>query len=348
LSIIAPYEKPQDRLHGITIYGVQKYRSRYNRWATLSALYRKSRELKPDIIHCHEPDSLLVAYLLKQKVPNVKTIYDCHEFHPQSFTENLRRPLRDLLRILIERCENYLVARSDAVITVNPRLLMRFKKWNGLVVLLPNYPRLDTFMKSERQREILSSNEVRLIYAGIITADRGVFKMLELLRDPSLSMQVKLVLIGRFPLPAEHRKFLRIVEEHNLTNRVQHKGYLPHEETVQNLMSADIGLFLVNGKERYDWGEPIKYFEYSAAGLPIIMSDLPAKRALIDKNKNGLLVKPEYIGESVNAINYLMANRKQAVTMSNNGQRVFRQEYNWERIESRLLDLYAALIDRTG
>jgi glycosyltransferase involved in cell wall biosynthesis len=225
---------------------------------------------------------------------------------------------------------------------------MRFKKWNGLVVLLPNYPKLDTFMKSKRQREILSSNEVRLIYAGVISADRGAFRMLELLKDLGLSMQVKLVLVGRFAWPAEHRKFLRIVEEHNLTNQIKHKGYLPHDETVQNLMNADIGLFLVNGKERYDWGEPIKYFEYSAAGLPIIMSDLPAKRALIDKNQNGLLVNPEYIGEIVNAVNYLIANRKQALNMSNNGQRVFREEYNWERIEPRLLDLYAALIDRTA
>jgi glycosyltransferase involved in cell wall biosynthesis len=345
LSIIAPHEKSEESLDGIAIYGVQKYKSRYNRWATLLALYKKSRELEPDIIHCHEPDSLFVAYILKRKFPGTKVIYDCHEFHPQSFTENFPRPLRDLLRILIEKCENYLAEKSDAIITVNPRLVVRFKRWNARVVLLPNYPLLETFMKIERKREILSSSEVRLIYVGIISSDRGAFKMLELLRDLGLFINVKLMLIGKFASEAVHREFWKIAEEHNLTNRIDYKGYLPHEETIQNLMSADIGLFLVNGKERYNWGEPIKYFEYSAAGLPVIISDLPAKRALIEQNRNGILINPEKIEESVEAIKYLVENSEKVTMMSQNGRKVFLEKYNWERTEPRLLDLYGSLID---
>jgi glycosyltransferase involved in cell wall biosynthesis len=348
LSIIAPYEKPQDILHGITIYGVQKYRSRYNRWATLSALYRKSRELKPNIVHCHEPDSLFVAYLLKQKVTDLKVIYDCHEFHPQSFTEGFFRGFRGLTKWVIEKCENLLASRVNAVITVNDKLVRRFEECNKSVVLLPNYPRLSLFSGIERKREILSAEEIRLIYVGVLNVDRGVFSMLEMLKEINKSVSAQLLLIGRFASSELQKKFVERAKELRLTEKIVYRGYLSHNETVINLFDVDLGLCLLDGKERYHWTEPIKYFEYSAAGLPVIMSDLQEMNKLIEKNGNGVLVSPGSSAEAANAVKYLYENRNHSKNMADRGRRAFLEEYNWERIESRLLDLYAALIDRTG
>jgi glycosyltransferase involved in cell wall biosynthesis len=107
---------------------------------------------------------------------------------------------------------------------------------------------------------------------------------------------------------------------------------------------VDLGLCLLDGKERYHWTEPTKYFEYSAVGLPVIISDLPAQRALIEQNENGLLVNPKNTEDIVNAIIYLKENREKAIMMSVNGQKAFREKYNWEKIEPRLLDLYGTLI----
>ena len=106
LTVIAPYDKPAETRENIYVIGIEKYKSRYNRWSTLSALYKKALEINPDILHCHEPDSLLVSYLLKRKFPNIKVIYDCHEFHPQSFTEDFPFPLSSISRVVIERFEN--------------------------------------------------------------------------------------------------------------------------------------------------------------------------------------------------------------------------------------------------
>jgi glycosyltransferase involved in cell wall biosynthesis len=153
-----------------------------------------------------------------------------------------------------------------------------------------------------------------------------------------------LILIGKFSSPEVERRYRETLRVYGLENRVTYKGYLPHEEIAPYLLDADIGLFLVNGKERYHWGEPIKYFEYALSGLPIVMSDLPAKRALIEKNGNGVLVSPDSAGAAADAVTYLIKNPHQARLMGERGTRAFLEHYHWEAVETRLFDVYDTLL----
>ena len=344
LTIIAPYHEVETVVDGIRVIGIKKYPSRYNRWSALSSLYKHTVALRPHMVHCHEPDSLLVAYLLKKRFPEIRVIYDCHEFHPQSFTENFPVPFRYLLQILIEKIENFLASRVDAVITVNDRLVERFEKHNKLVVLLPNYPRLDIIRGKQRERDLFFNNEVHLIYAGGLSADRGLFKMIDVLKKLNNSINAQLILIGKFSTPVLEKNFWECVKKYNLSDKIEYKGYLSHEETINHLINADIGLFLLDDKERYHWGEPMKYFEYSAVGLPVIISDLPAKRALIEKNGNGYLIPPDSVLEGANAVKYLIENSHEARRMVEKGEKAFLEEYNWEAVEPRLFELYDRLL----
>ena len=214
--------------------------------------------MKPDIVHCHEPDSLFVAYLLKKRFP-YKLIYDCHEFHPQSFTDNFPKPFGTLAKIFVERVENFLASRADAVITVNKKLVERFDRFNKTVVLLPNYPRMNIFSKITRKRELFSSDELRLIYVGGLSVERGIFRMLNILRKLDNSIKVRLILIGKFSSIDLENEFRQYINKYKITDKVDYKGYLSHEDTISNLMNADIGLCLLSGRERYGWSEPIKY-----------------------------------------------------------------------------------------
>ncbi|MCD4712905.1 MAG: glycosyltransferase family 4 protein [Clostridiales bacterium] len=285
----------------------------------------------------------MVAYILKKRFPETRVIYDCHEFHPQGFTENFPHPLRGIAKLLIERVEDFLVSKVDGVVTVNRKLAKRFKKNNKSVIVLPNYPPLEIFEKNERKREVFSARKVRLIYVGVLSSDRGLFRMLEMLRGLNSLGNVQLILIGKFSSSELKRRFWQKAEDFNLVNKIDYKGYLSHEETVLNLLDADIGLFLLSDNERYNWGEPVKYFEYSAAGLPVVITDLPAKRNLIEKNRNGILVSPGSSDDAVNAVRSLIDNSDQARIMSERGRRTFLKEYNWESVEHRLFDLYGSL-----
>jgi glycosyltransferase involved in cell wall biosynthesis len=243
----------------------------------------------------------------------------------------------------IKKYEDFLASRVDAVVTVNDRLVERFEKSNESVVLLPNYPRLGQFSAIERKRKILSSDEVRLIYVGWLSIDRGIFRMLEMLQEVNKSINAQLLLIGKFASTDLERKFVERTKEFRLSENVIYKGYLSHDETINSLFDADVGLCLLNGKERYHWSEPIKYFEYSAAGLPVVMSNLDAAQRLIKKNGNGILVSPDSSGEAANAVKFLFEHPSHSKIMAERGRRAFLEEYNWEMVESRLLDLYQIL-----
>ena len=343
LTIIAPFEEAKNFVDGIRIIGIKKYRSRYNRWSLLFSLYRHTASLRPQIVHCHEPDSLLVAYLLKKRFPEIKAIYDCHEFHPQSFTENFFIPIKNIACTIIQKSENWLASKMDAVITVNNLLVQRFKKCNKRVVLLPNYSRLNIFQKLRRKKEILSEKEVQLIYVGQLEIDRGFFTMLSILKEINQSYSCTLTLIGKFLPFSLEKELFRFASKHNLLDKIDYQGYLSHDDTVKKLINADIGLCLLKGKERYEWSEPIKYFEYAAAGLPVVMSDIPSHRLLIEKNKNGILVSGESPSEGKKVIKCMIEKPKEALKMAERGVEAFHKEYNWEAVEPRLFELYDCL-----
>jgi glycosyltransferase involved in cell wall biosynthesis len=343
ISIIAPYEKSQDKIKNVNIINIKKYKSRYNRFDNNRALYTQAVKLKPRILHCHEPDSLLVSYLIKKRLKQVKVIYDCHEFHPESFSQDLPFAFRLFAKALIEKIENHLISKIDAVITVNNKLVDRFRNYNNLVTLLPNYPRTELFKSYSRKNDVLNSDHIILIYVGGLHVDRGLFLMLDVIQELYPRLNAKLVLIGGFSSSDQEQMFHYRLNKDSLHKSVIYKGYLPLEVTIRNLYTADIGLFLLCDKKRYHWGEPIKYFEYSAAGLPIVISDMPAKRALINKNQNGIIVAPQKKNAAINAITFLINNPREAQKMSKRGRDAFLREYNWESIENRLLRLYKRL-----
>jgi glycosyltransferase involved in cell wall biosynthesis len=239
--------------------------------------------------------------------------------------------------------ENYIVSKVDGVITVNEILVDRFRKYNDCVLFLPNYPRIALFKSLSRKRAVLSSNQVTLIYAGAISVNRGMLRMLDVIKQLDSNINAKLVVMGKFASPDTEKLFYKTVDAKSLDKKVVYKGNLPWEEAVQNLLEADIGLFLVTNEKRYFWGEPVKYFEYSAAGLPVIITDLPAKRKLINKNKNGMLVSPHSVNDAVSAIEYLINHPKEARNMSESGKNIIYQEYSWESLEQKLIDFYAKI-----
>jgi len=74
----------------------------------------------------------------------------------------------------------------------------------------------------------------------------------------------------------------------------------------------------------------LKFFESMEAGLPIICSDVPVNRSIIDQYLCGICTNvndPEAIQET---ISYLINNKKQAYEMGQNGRKAIIEKYNWD------------------
>jgi glycosyltransferase involved in cell wall biosynthesis len=89
--------------------------------------------------------------------------------------------------------------------------------------------------------------------------------------------------------------------------------------------------------------QPVKLFEYMAAGIPVIASDFPLWRGIIDSVRCGILVDPYDPAAIANAINYLLTHDEEAEEMGRRGRLAVEQRFNWKIEEQKLLGLYHAL-----
>lgn len=84
-------------------------------------------------------------------------------------------------------------------------------------------------------------------------------------------------------------------------------------------------------------------FEYMAAGIPVIASDFPLWRSIIDKYKCGICVDPQNAEKISETINFLLSNDAIASEMGGNGQKAANEFYSWTTEANKLVEFYTKL-----
>ena len=350
VAIISPYLSDVADLPYHETYRISGRSTVLGRLRRLGGLLRLGYRNNPDVYHVHELDSLLVALILA-RLRDARVVYDCHEYHAEAVTENRIRArwLRTLVARLIGMAELAMAKASSLVIVVNDHLSLGFRGAGCRTITLPNYPLLSQIPSTKPSRDLASryGGNTVLLYIGKLSPQRGITTALEVIAKLSETHpELRLVLVGRPHTRAYGVQLQRLIHDLRLEGIVELIGQIPHHDIAGYLALADVGLFLLQPtSERYNWGEPIKLFEYSAASLPVVISDLPAKRQLIEIMQNGLLVDPLAPNEIAEAISSLLADPHLREDMGKRGFAAFCDRYNWEQIEGRLTSAYQEMME---
>ena len=89
---------------------------------------------------------------------------------------------------------------------------------------------------------------------------------------------------------------------------------------------------------------PNKLFDYMLMGLPVIASNFPQYRKVVETHHCGLIVDPAKPEEIARAMLYLMEHPKEARQMGRNGRQAVLERYNWETESHKLLSIYKGLL----
>jgi glycosyltransferase involved in cell wall biosynthesis len=81
-----------------------------------------------------------------------------------------------------------------------------------------------------------------------------------------------------------------------------------------------------------------------SAGIPVIASNFPLWREIIEGNNCGICVDPLNPQEISEAIQYLINHPEAAAEMGKNGSQAVETKYNWEQEAQKLLSLYQELL----
>jgi glycosyltransferase involved in cell wall biosynthesis len=333
--LIAPYTQ-DDVIHGVDVRALPLT----HRWrrVLLSPLrvYRKALRQPTDCYHIHDPELLPIALLLKWQ--NKRVIYDAHEDLPRTLLSKPYLPkwLHQPMMWLTERLENFAARRCDAIVAATPNIAQRFDKLHLDTRVVGNFPRLEELAPAADRPWSKRRNSV--VYLGSITRDRGVRDLVEAMGLVPAHFGARLKLAGFF-----HDQDLRNeIERMPGWAHVDWLGYLTRQEIAALLSNSRLGVVVLHPEQAFMESQPVKLYEYMAAGIPVVASDFPAWQAMVDGC--GLTVAPKSPQDLANAITYLLSHPEAAELMGRQGRVKVQQQYNWSNEERNLLRLYADLL----
>ena len=303
------------------------------------------KRIPADIYHAHDLNTLPIAWWAARK-NDAKLIYDSHELYLE---RNRFSSYTRLGKFILGRIEAFLIRRAHAVITVNntiaKELACRYKvQIPGVVMNAPSM-RSPVYITSTGNGKSLRvaigiENDLHLIlYSGGITFNRGLEKVIESLM---YLPDCYLVLMGNGS--DKYKAGLRaLAREMGVESRFSFFGPVPSEEVTTYAACADLGIAPIkNACLSYYYCSPNKLFEYILAGLPVIASNFPEMRKVIDKYDIGYTFDPEDSRGIARVIRRVLDNRQHYQKMKQNTITAS-HAYNWERESKKLLGIYQTL-----
>lgn len=120
-------------------------------------------------------------------------------------------------------------------------------------------------------------------------------------------------------------------------------GKISRDEVNELYGNSRAGIVIYQPAANHLEAQPIKLFEFMAAGLPVVASDFPLWREIVEGNQCGICVNPTDPEEVKVACLTLIDNPKMAQALGRNGKVAIDKKYNWKSEENKLVELYNQL-----
>jgi glycosyltransferase involved in cell wall biosynthesis len=339
VAVVAPHDR-SEVVDGVEIVGLPCLRGRTDRFLRGPfRLFRTARRAGGDVYHVHDIEAVPVGVALALTGKTV--IVDSHEDYPRLVLDRpwiparLRRPMS---RAVVSG-ERVAARAVDAVISAEDAGAERFPPAKTVVVR--NAPLESEF--SAAGPPITARGNV-VVYVGDITRQRGAVEMVDAVGAVDAATAPRLVLIGRMGEPALEAE----LQARPGWARVEYRGVQDRIGVVDALHSAKVGLVLWHPTRKHREGAvPVKLLEYLAAGLPVVASDFPVMRGLLESCAGGVLVDPLDVVASTDAIERLLGMAPDALqAMSDRVRAHVLEHHTWRAEGEALLDVYARLVGR--
>jgi glycosyltransferase involved in cell wall biosynthesis len=311
---------------------------------TLVRLYRLLRRERPDLVHTYVPKGGLLGQMAAWLARIPHRIHSCRGL---LYTPDLASWRRALLRST-DRLTNRLaqrtiyISRADRDFSVRERLCPeRRARYTGSGVDLAHFDpaALPAETRTVVRHELGIPDSARLaLTVGRFVVDKGYRELAEAAsavanrRPECRFLWVAPVLAGE-------------------------EGALPDDFIAARGLSAVVTRLLLQHDVRrlyaasdllvhpsYREGVPRVLMEAAAMGLPIIASDIPGCREVVDHGSSGLLVPPRSAESIASAIEALLADGAAAARMALAARRTVERRFDQDQLTERIWGVYRELL----
>ncbi len=297
------------------------------------ALTKAMIATEPEVIHANDYDALVPAYAAAKKLGCV-LIYDSHEIWVEN---DFNRRLPAIYSRYMRWKEKKMCRRLDQMVCVSHAAASYFAGEYGItepMVVTNCAPLRENLPVSEKHGgfEVLNHGQ---FYEG-----RGYDIMVEaapLLKDlPDIRISMR----GFGPMEEQLRSRK---EELGAENVVFYPKVLV-QELIPEAAKSHVGVAITEPTcLNFKLSVSNKLFEYAAAGLPVILSDIPEHRYLNDRYHFGLILEENSAPCFAQTVRTLYEDQELYGTLRENALRLSR-EVNWETEFSRLISRERELV----
>ena len=268
--------------------------------------------LKPDIIHANDFRMLGVgaraAIRARAKGRDTKLVWDAHEFLPGIKPWNSH----PRWHIAQQAHEREYARQADAVITVSENLANLLVSEHGLATrptVVLNAPDVRvgttaTMKLSLRESCGIASAIPLLVYSGMAAPQRGLDIMVEAL---GVLSDVHIALVVPAPKSAYVTSLRERAAALSASDRLHVLPYVPVDHVVYFLSDADAGVIPILHFPNHEIALITKFFEYSHARLPIVVSDVKTMAETVQRTGQGEVFEAENLRDFVRAVKAVLA-----------------------------------------
>ena len=298
----------------------------------ISLLKLKLLSTKASIIFAEDIYTLPFVVILG-KLKGSKIYYDSRELF--GYLAGLKE--KKFKQSIWKWIERFFITKADQIIVTGSMDGEFLRKEYGVknIILLRNLPR---FYKSSVKTDIHSNLRIDkskkiILYQGVLLKGRGIEKVFVVLKDLP---DIVFVIAGS----GEYEEYYKnLAVQLGLVDQVYFIGKFTQEDLPKITASAYIGVSLIeNLSVSYYYALPNKLFEYIMAEIPVIASNLPQMKEVIEKYDVGFTVDFGNNDKLLSAIkkltddSALYENKKQNCKTAS-------QELNWENEVTKLLQI---------
>jgi glycosyltransferase involved in cell wall biosynthesis len=289
--------------------------------------------VKYDFVFAEEVYSLPIA-ALTAKMKRAKLFYNSRELY--GYIGALRNSkFKQQFWAYVER---FFIKFADVVLTtgdMDSEFIRREYNLTQDVAAIRNIPQYKAVSSPVDLRKKLGipDSGIIILYQGIIVEGRGIEYIIDAIRNLP---QVYFVIVGDGP---QRSRYEQAALDKNIGDRVRFAGRVSHSDLLNYTAGADIGASLIeNISVSYYHALPNKLFEYIMAGLPVISSDLPQMKKIVEEYKTGYVLQMKSPDELKVVLERLINSPEELTALKGNSLEAAKI-LNWENEYKKLFNL---------
>lgn len=345
VRLVCPWEvAPGALVEGVEFHPFPKPPGRLLRpaWTLLKLMPVLGRLLRDtDIVHFHDLDLLpwITPLALWKSV-----VFDVHENYPDEMLEKawIPLPLRRPASFAV-KWGQWLGSRVIRnIVLVAPSQERYFSSPALRRIYLSNFASRDL---ADAAIDNYAERKPVVVFIGTQHENNGSLLLLEIAaRVVTANSTIGFLAVDRFIDPAFRERFLARRQALGLEETVHLVPNVRPQLLMEILNQATIGISPNLRVPQQINGVHTKVFEYMAAGLPMVLSDLPHQVEVISRSGAGFAVPPEEPEAFAQAILDLVADPERAAAMGKKGRKAFRNDYCYESQRDKLLGFYRRIL----